>query len=203
MKINNSSLLKVCGFPVSLPEGSFPQAVFAGRSNVGKSSLINKLLGRRKLARTSSSPGKTATVNFYKVGYSAEDTKSEFVLTDLPGYGYNVRSKESTADWGKMIEGYLKQASETGVLKVIFLLVDSRHIPNDNDIQMYQWCAYYGIPVVVAASKSDKLKRSEKKKKVQDIAASLGIVFEDVVLFSSETGEGISTLLDILEEAVK
>ena len=164
MKVTSVNLETVCGITSKLPENDKLEVAFAGRSNVGKSSLINKLLGRKSLARVSSSPGKTGTINFYKVDVAR--------FVDLPGYGY---AKVSFAEkkWGKMIDGYLHQSK---VLRLVFLLVDIRHKPNQNDIQMYEWCVNYGFNPIIIATKSDKIKRSQLQKQIKQIKDALQVV---------------------------
>lgn len=166
MKIKSVNLETVCGITSRLPEHSLMETAFAGRSNVGKSSLINALMGRKSYARTSGQPGKTRTVNFYNIN-------EQLYFVDLPGYGYARVSKETTEQWGKMIEGYLKNSK---VLRLMFLLVDIRHKPNDNDRQMYDWCVHYGFHPVIIATKSDKIKRSQLKKQVRQIEETLNVV---------------------------
>ncbi|MCX4317980.1 MAG: ribosome biogenesis GTP-binding protein YihA/YsxC, partial [Lachnospiraceae bacterium] len=160
---------------------SLPEIAFAGKSNVGKSSLINALLNRKALARTSSQPGKTQTINFYNINES-------FYFVDLPGYGYAKVSQEIREKWGKMIERYLKQSK---VLKLVCLLVDIRHAPSENDKIMYEWIVYQGYQPVILATKLDKIKRSAKEKQIKLIRESLGATKETVILpFSAETKQG-------------
>lgn len=166
MKIKSVNLETVCGITSKLPDNSLMEAAFAGRSNVGKSSLINALMGRKSYARTSGQPGKTRTINFYNIN-------EELYFVDLPGYGYAKVSKETTGQWGKMIEGYLESSK---VLRIMFLLVDIRHKPNDNDRQMYGWCISYGFNPIVIATKSDKIKRSQLGKQIRQIKDALNVV---------------------------
>ena len=141
MVVKSLSLETVCGITSRLPENSCPEVAFAGKSNVGKSSLINALVNRKSFARTSSEPGKTQTINFYNVN-------NEVYLVDLPGYGYARTSMETREKWGKMIEKYLHTSK---MLKHVFLLVDIRHEPSANDVNMYDWIKYQGFtPVVIA-----------------------------------------------------
>ena len=181
MKIKSVALETVVGITSKLPEHSLPEMAFAGKSNVGKSSLINALLNRKALARTSSQPGKTQTINFYNINES-------FYFVDLPGYGYAKVSQEIREKWGKMIERYLKQSK---VLKLVCLLVDIRHAPSENDKIMYEWIVYQGYQPVILATKLDKIKRSAKEKQIKLIRESLGATKETVILpFSAETKQG-------------
>lgn len=166
MKIKSVNLETVCGITSKIPKNDKVEIAFAGRSNVGKSSLINALMNRKSYARTSSQPGKTQTINFYNIN-------EMFYFVDLPGYGYAKVSKEVARKWGGMIDGYLERSE---VLRLVFLLVDIRHKPNQNDIQMYQWCVHYGFHPVVIATKEDKVKRSQKPKLLQTIQETLQVV---------------------------
>lgn len=166
MKIKSVNLETVCGITSKLPDNQLVEIAFAGRSNVGKSSLINALMYRKAYARTSERPGKTQTINFYNIN----DT---LYFVDLPGYGYAKVPQKVQEQWGKMINDYLENSS---VLRLVFLLVDIRHKPNQNDKQMYDWCIYYGFNPVVIATKEDKVKRSQKAKRVKEIKEALGVV---------------------------
>ena len=166
MVIKSAELETVCGITSKLPENTFPEIAFAGKSNVGKSSLINGLLNRKSLARTSASPGKTQTINFYNIN-------ELLYFVDLPGYGYAKVSQDTVKKWGKMIDGYLHQSK---VLRLVFLLVDIRHKPNQNDIQMYEWCVNYGFNPIIIATKSDKIKRSQLQKQIKQIKDALQVV---------------------------
>ena len=148
-----------------LPENTLPEFAFAGKSNVGKSSLINGLLNRKSLARTSSQPGKTQTINFYNIN-------SELYFVDLPGYGYAKVSKEVKEKWGKMIERYLTSSEE---LRCVFLLIDIRHEPSANDVQMYKWIVHQGFDPVIIATKSDKIKPSQHEKHLNMLRTGLGL----------------------------
>ena len=166
MKVTSVNLETVCGITSKLPENDKLEVAFAGRSNVGKSSLINALMNRKSYARTSQQPGKTQTINFYNIN-------ELLYFVDLPGYGYAKVSQDTVKKWGKMIDGYLHQ---TKVLLLVFLLVDIRHKPNQNDIQMYEWCVNYGFNPIIIATKSDKIKRSQLQKQIKQIKDALQVV---------------------------
>ena len=191
MKIKTSELSGVFGPTSKLPAETLPEIAFAGRSNVGKSSLINSLLNRKNLARTSSSPGKTVTINFYNVN-------EEFFLVDLPGYGYAKASLTERAKWGKMIEKYLGTRES---LKAVVLLVDIRHAPTKDDVMMYNWIVETGLTPVIVATKLDKIKRSQKDKQLKLLRDTLGIKADgdiNIVPYSTETKQGRDELLAIL-----
>ena len=166
MNFQNVEFLISAASKENFPTKRLPEIAFAGKSNVGKSSLINGLLNRRALARTSSQPGKTQTINFYNVN-------DDLYFVDLPGYGYAKVSQDTVKKWGKMIDGYLHQSK---VLRLVFLLVDIRHKPNQNDIQMYEWCVNYGFNPIIIATKSDKIKRSQLQKQIKQIKDALQVV---------------------------
>lgn len=166
MKVTSVNLETVCGITSKLPENDKLEVAFAGRSNVGKSSLINALMNRKSYARTSQQPGKTQTINFYNIN-------ELLYFVDLPGYGYAKVSQDTVKKWGKMIDGYLHQSK---VLRLVFLLVDVRHKPNKNDIQMYEWCVNYGFNPIIIATKSDKIKRSQLQKQIKQIKDALQVV---------------------------
>lgn len=166
MKVKSVNLETVCGITSKLPENDKLEVAFAGRSNVGKSSLINALMNRKSYARTSQQPGKTQTINFYNIN-------ELLYFVDLPGYGYAKVSQDTVKKWGKMIDGYLHQSK---VLRLVFLLVDIRHKPNQNDIQMYEWCVNYGFNPIIIATKSDKIKRSQLQKQIKQIKDALQVV---------------------------
>lgn len=166
MKVTSVNLETVCGVTSKLPENDKLEVAFAGRSNVGKSSLINALMNRKSYARTSQQPGKTQTINFYNIN-------ELLYFVDLPGYGYAKVSQDTVKKWGKMIDGYLHQSK---VLRLVFLLVDIRHKPNQNDIQMYEWCVNYGFNPIIIATKSDKIKRSQLQKQIKQIKDALQVV---------------------------
>lgn len=190
MKIKNVNLETICGVTSKLPKNQRLEIAFAGRSNVGKSSLLNTLLNRKNYARTSSQPGKTQTINFYLVNEA-------FYFVDLPGYGYAKTSKELVKKWGGMVEGYLKNSK---VLRLVFLLVDIRHKPNQNDKQMYDWCIYYGFNPIVIATKEDKIKRSEQNKRIEEIRATLEVVEgTPVIPFSSLTKNGKEEIMEYVD----
>lgn len=172
------------------PKDALPELAIVGKSNVGKSSLINMLLGRRKLARISSTPGKTRTINFYEIN-------NQFYFVDLPGYGYAKVAKSQQQQWGQMIENYLYQRD---CLTGILFLVDIRHAPGKNDLLMYQWLKHYGFPVILVATKSDKLKRSQIQKQLHDIRTSLDLSQQDLIIPCSSTNKvGRDDLLLALE----
>lgn len=190
MIIRKAELETVCGITSTLPENLLPEFAFAGKSNVGKSSLINGLLNRRALARTSSQPGKTQTLNFYNVN-------DDLYFVDLPGYGYAKVSVEVKAKWGKMIERYLKKSK---MLKCIFLLIDIRHDPSANDKLMYDWIVSNGYKPVIIATKLDKLKRSQIQKHVKMVREGLGLAKEDILIpFSAETKQGRDEIWALIE----
>ena len=190
MIIRKAELETVCGITSTLPENLLPEFAFAGKSNVGKSSLINGLLNRRALARTSSQPGKTQTINFYNVN-------DDLYFVDLPGYGYAKVSVEVKVKWGKMIERYLKKSQ---MLKCIFLLIDIRHDPSANDKLMYDWIVSNGYKPVIIATKLDKLKRSQIQKHVKMVREGLGLEKEDVLIpFSAETKQGRDEIWALIE----
>ncbi len=190
MVIKKVSLDIVIGVTSRLPETDRPEFAFAGRSNVGKSSLLNALILRKNYARTSSQPGKTQTINYYNVN-------DEFFLVDLPGYGYAKVSEETRAKWGRMIERYLRQSKE---LRQVFLLVDMRHEPTANDCQMIGWIRESGFTPVVIATKADKLSRNEQNKMIPVIRKKLEMKKEELLIpFSAETKAGrdeVAALID-------
>lgn len=197
MVIREVSLDNVCGITSTLPDNELTEIAFAGKSNVGKSSLINTLMNRKNLARTSSEPGKTQTINFYKIdafhrdiNEAGEEEKKECPLffVDLPGYGYAKVSKNEAAKWGKMIENYLHTSRR---LKAVFLLIDIRHEPGANDRQMYEWIISQGYKPIIIATKYDKIKRSQKDKQIKAIRVGLGADTSlQVIAFSAETKQG-------------
>lgn len=195
MVIKNVSLDIVCGITSKIPDTGRPEVAFAGKSNVGKSSLINGLMNRKALARTSAQPGKTQTINFYNIN-------EQFYFVDLPGYGYAKVSPEMVKKWGKMIDGYLENSK---VLRLVFLLVDIRHKPNKNDKQMYDWCINYGFNPIIIATKEDKVKRSQKANLIKEIKNALGVIEgTPVIPFSAVSKSGrddIWEYIDMVYEA--
>lgn len=190
MNIHNASLKISAVNPKQYPNEGYMEFAFAGRSNVGKSSLINKLLNRKSLARVSGTPGKTATINFYNI----DDC---IFLVDLPGYGYAQRSKSETEKWGKMMEDYLANREP---LVQTFLLVDSRHKPSKDDIQMCEWIKHYHDRVIVIATKMDKLKKREIEPNLERIWETLELGEEDILVpFSTQDDEGKYTVWDMIE----
>ena len=191
MIINKAEIAAVAVAPSGYPEIGYPEVALAGRSNVGKSSLINRLLNRRGLARTSCTPGKTRTINFYNVN-------DDIHIVDLPGYGYAKVSKGEKEKWGGIIETYLNNRE---VLKLMIQLVDIRHEPTANDKLMYDWIKATDLPSVVVATKSDKISRNAQFKNISIVKKALNVRPEDkFVLFSSETGQGKEELWDIIEK---
>lgn len=174
-----------------LPEGENPEIALVGRSNVGKSSLINKLVNRKNLAKSSSTPGKTRTINFYMVNES-------WYLVDLPGYGFAKVSKAEKLKWNKMIENYLSGRKQ---LRGVIQLVDIRHLPTENDVLMKDWLIHYEIPLLLIATKADKISRGARQKHLNQIRKAMGLNPGDLLLpFSAETGEGVEEVLAALEE---
>ena len=193
MIIRDVNLETVCGVTSKLPDNTLPEFAFAGKSNVGKSSLINALMNRKAYARTSSQPGKTQTINFYNIN-------KELYYVDLPGYGYANASPAVKAKWGKMIEKYLRKSAN---LKQVFLLVDIRHDPSENDKMMYDWIVDNGFRPVIIATKLDKLKRSQVAKHVKAVRMGLGLREDDILIpFSSETKQGLDELWETVESYV-
>ncbi len=191
MVIKTATLETVCGITSDLPRNQLPEVAFSGRSNVGKSSLINTVLSRKALARTSSVPGKTQTLNFYNIN-------NAIYLVDLPGYGYTEASKKVNEKWGKMIERYLR---ESEMLQAIFLLVDMRHAPTKLDIAMAETIRFLELQLIVIATKSDKLKTNERKKNISLIEKTLSMRADDILIpFSSVTKEGKEEVLDLLSQ---
>ena len=191
MVIKNVELETVCGVTSMLPDNKLPEVAFAGKSNVGKSSLINALMMRKSLARTSAQPGKTQTINFYNIN-------KEIYLVDLPGYGYAKASEKEREAWGQMIERYLNTSEK---LRAVFLLVDIRHAPSANDKQMFEWMAYVGYDPIVIATKLDKIKRSQIDKQIKIIRQGLGADKETIIVpFSAETKQGREEIWNLIDE---
>lgn len=192
MIVKSSNLETVCGITSVIPANDKPEIAFAGKSNVGKSSLINALMNRKSLARTSSQPGKTQTINFYNIN-------DLLYFVDLPGYGYAKVSESVKEKWGKMVEKYFKMSKQ---LKMVFLLVDIRHAPSENDRIMYDWIVYHGYQPVIIATKLDKIKRSQKDKQIKNIKESLKVQPGTIIIpFSSETKQGREETWEIIEQA--
>lgn len=207
MNIIRAELKNVCGLTSVFPPEDLPEIAFAGRSNVGKSSMINTLVNRKALARTSSVPGKTATVNFYEAVFRGEDdTEFRINFVDLPGYGYARTAKSERENWGKLIERYLNNRKS---LSAVFLVLDIRRTPNADDILMYQWISAAGFQPVLIVTKSDKIKRSEKQKRLADIRNTFGIDREGkdsngrqpvIIPFSAEKKDGRDTVLNFISD---
>lgn len=190
MVIKEVTLETVCGITSTLPENDKPEIAFAGKSNVGKSSLINALMNRKSLARISATPGKTQTINFYNIN-------REIYLVDLPGYGYAKVSEKEKEAWGKMIERYLHKST---MLKAVFLLIDIQHDPSKNDKMMYDWILHQGYEPVIIATKLDKLKKSQVAKQLKAIRTGLGLVSGTTVIpFSAKTKQGRDEIWEYAE----
>ena len=193
MIIKNVALETVCGITSTLPKNTLPEIAFAGKSNVGKSSLINALMNRKSLARTSAQPGKTQTINYYNIN-------QELYFVDLPGYGYANASVEVKANWGKMIERYLQKSE---MLKEVFLLIDIRHKPGANDVQMYDWILHNGFRPIIIATKLDKINRSQIQKQIKLIKETLQVEPGTLVFpYSAQTKQGRDELYDFIDEVV-
>lgn len=197
MVIKNVSLETVIGVTSKIPENQMPEIAFAGKSNVGKSSLINALMNRKSLARTSAQPGKTQTINFYNIN-------NALYFVDLPGYGYAKVSVEAKEKWGKMVEKYLRRSKQ---LKAVFLLIDIRHEPSANDRQMYQWILSNGFAPIIIATKMDKINRSQLQKHIKMVKQGLDAAKDTIVIpFSAVSKQGrdeIYALIDDMMEAVE
>lgn len=190
MKIKNVGLETVCGITSVLPVNDKPEFAFAGKSNVGKSSLINALMQRKSLARTSSEPGKTQTINFYNIN-------DELYFVDLPGYGYAKVGKETTAKWGKMIENYLNKSPQ---LRAVFLLIDIRHEPSSNDKMMYDWICDNGYEPIIIATKLDKINRSQVQKHVKMVRQGLGASGNTIIIpFSALSKQGRDDIYNLID----
>lgn len=194
MVIKNVNLETVCGITSKLPENKLPEFAFAGKSNVGKSSLINGLMNRKALARTSSAPGKTQTINYYNIN-------NEMYFVDLPGYGYATANEKIKAQWGKMIEDYLHQSKK---ICAVFLLVDIRHAPSENDRIMYDWILNRGYRPVIIATKLDKIKRSQVAKQKKLICDTLDVVDDTIVIpYSALNKQGREEIYDLLDSILQ
>lgn len=190
MVIKQVGLETVCGITSKLPENTRAEVAFAGKSNVGKSSLINGLLNRKALARTSSQPGKTQTINFYNVN-------DALYLVDLPGYGYAKVSQSEKEKWGRLIERYLHGSKQ---LRAVFLLVDIRHEPGANDKTMYEWICHNGYEPIIIATKLDKIKRSQIQKQIKLIREGLQVrPGTQIIPFSAETKQGRDEIWEVIE----
>ena len=193
MVIKNVNLETVCGITSKIPDNPYREVAFAGKSNVGKSSLINALMNRKALARTSAQPGKTQTINFYNIN-------DAMYLVDLPGYGYAKASEEVKAKWGKMIENYLHTSKQ---LKAVFLLIDIRHAPSNNDKMMYEWMVYQGFAPILIATKLDKIKRSQIQKQIRLIREGLNVQPGTTIIpFSAETKQGRDEIWELIDSLV-
>lgn len=190
MVIKSVNLETVCGVTSTLPQNKLPEIAFAGKSNVGKSSLINGLMNRKSYARTSSQPGKTQTINYYNIN-------GQMYFVDLPGYGYATANERVKAQWGKLIEDYLHQSKQ---IRAIFLLIDIRHAPSENDRIMYDWILDRGYQPIIIATKLDKIKRSQVAKQVQLICDTLGVVDDTTVIpYSSLSKQGRDEIYELLD----
>lgn len=191
MVIKSLNLETVCGITSKLPENTLPEVAFAGKSNVGKSSLINALMNRKSFARISQQPGKTQTINFYNIN-------NLMYCVDLPGYGFAKVSKETQAKWGRMIERYLHTSK---MLKAVFLLVDIRHEPSANDVEMYQWILANGYSPIIIATKLDKIKRSQTQHNIKVIREKLRCEKETIIIpFSSMTKQGRDEIWELMDQ---
>lgn len=194
MIIKNVSLDIVCGVTSVLPKTGRPEIAFAGKSNVGKSSLINALMNRKSLARTSAQPGKTQTINFYNIN-------DRMYLVDLPGYGYAKVAQSVKEKWGKLIEKYLHQSEE---LRAVFLLIDIRHDPSANDKMMYEWIVSHGYHPIIIATKLDKIKRSQEAKQIKAVKQGLGVLpGTRVIPFSAQTKQGREEIWALMDEILE
>ena len=194
MIIKEVNLETVCGITSALPQNTKIEVAFAGKSNVGKSSLINALMNRKAYARTSAQPGKTQTINFYNIN-------KELYFVDLPGYGYARAPEEIKAKWGKMIERYLKQSK---MLRAVFLLVDIRHVPSANDKMMYDWIVSQNYRPIIIATKLDKIKRSQIQKHIKEVRTGLHVGTDTMIIpFSAETKQGREEIYALLDRFVE
>lgn len=193
MKVTQAEMIISAAAPHQFPQDTLPEIALAGRSNVGKSSLINRMLQRKSLARTSSQPGKTQTLNYYRIN-------EQLYFVDFPGYGYAKVSKVQRKKWGELIEAYLR---ERETLRLVLLVIDLRHAPTEDDCLMYDWMQHFNIPCLVVATKADKLPRSKWQKHLRVVCETLGMPEgEQPLLFSSESGLGREELWSLLMEAI-
>ena len=194
MVIKNVNLEKVCGVTSKLPDNKLIEIAFAGKSNVGKSSLINGLMNRKSLARTSSKPGKTQTINYYNIN-------EELYFVDLPGYGYATANVHVKAQWGKLIEDYLHQSK---MLKAVFLLIDIRHAPSENDRIMYDWIVDRGHKPIIIATKLDKIKKSQINKQIKLICDTLDVEYDTTVIpYSAITKQGRDEIYELIDQMMQ
>ncbi|MBE5834450.1 MAG: YihA family ribosome biogenesis GTP-binding protein [Butyrivibrio sp.] len=191
MVIKFVNLETVCGITSKIPDNEFPEFAFAGKSNVGKSSLINGLMNRKSYARTSAEPGKTQTINYYLINKS-------FYFVDLPGYGYAKVSEDTKKKWGKMVENYLNNSKQ---LRQIFLLIDIRHEPSANDKMMYDWICYQGLKPIIIATKADKIKKSQLEKQLNMIRENLNMPEDGIIMpYSALSKFGRDEIYELLEK---
>ena len=194
MVIKNVRLETVIGVTSKIPQNVMPEIAFAGKSNVGKSSLINALMNRKSLARTSAQPGKPQTINFYNIN-------DALYFVDLPGYGYAKVSQQEKEKWGKMIEKYLRQSK---VLKTVFLLVDIRHDPSANDKIMYEWILSNGFHPIIIATKADKINRSQLQKQIKAVRQGLDVDKDTIVIpFSAQTKQGRDEIYELIDHMME
>ncbi len=194
MKVTKAEIVISAVAEAQYPDDNLPEIVLLGRSNVGKSTFVNTLIERRGLARTSSQPGKTQTMNFYRIN-------DRFHFVDMPGYGYAKASKTEREKWGKMIEKYLRNRDN---MVLIFQLIDSRHDPSEDDILMYEWLVHYGLNPMIIGTKADKISKSNQKKSINRIANVLNLSgAQEVMLFSSETKLGKEAAWEHIENVLK
>lgn len=194
MRVTEAEFVISAVGPGQYPDDGLPEIALAGRSNVGKSSLINKMIQRKNLARTSSQPGKTQTLNFYKVN-------ADLYFVDLPGYGYAKVSRSLRQEWGKFIESYLLNRD---LLEMVILLVDVRHPPSKDDVAMYEWLTHYDVPICIVATKADKVPRSRWPKHLKQVKETLLVrPGHPVILYSSETGMGRDELWALIGDKIK
>lgn len=190
MVIKSVNLETVCGITSKLPDNPYMEIAFAGKSNVGKSSLINGLMNRKALARTSSQPGKTQTINYYNVNH-------QMYFVDLPGYGYAKANEKVKAQWGKLIEDYLHQSK---MIRAVFLLIDIRHAPSENDCIMYDWILERGYKPIIIATKLDKIKRSQVSKQIKLICDTLQVEEDTIVIpYSSLSKQGREEIYELID----
>ena len=194
MIIKKVGLETVCGVTSKLPDSRYPEIAFAGKSNVGKSSLINALMNRKSLARTSAQPGKTQTINYYNINDSV-------YFVDLPGYGYAQANQQVKAQWGKMIEDYLHKSKQ---LKLVFLLIDIRHAPSENDCIMYDWICRRGYQPVIIATKLDKINRSQIQKQLKLIRTGLNAEENTIIIpFSATSKQGRDEIYQLFDALIE